>query len=299
MFNVPGMVEKINRDTIPVMINATDQGFPEGIPVLKFWEDSWKTNPWGRMTYGHFMIFEGTGQQIYAASGCQCREVMIHHDPYRHSIKHFDDGIRHFKRAQVLASRAAKGNESARKSLEELNARRDFAVKDLYRCMHDTRLHTARFLLDWGAAPWRKVLKVLTPRKPGDQDPLGANMRNAALQMLGDFVINDAPFAENLKGHVDTMYRIGAQEDAILAFKIAKGTNPDFSKIPVPPTLRKRAAWSLGVITGQGWDKDQDDLVTLAQAFWRQHKDDPQYAVEPELAPRIDMGPLIAGAGSR
>ena len=291
MLEAPGVAEKINRDSIPVMVNASDDGFPRGIPALKFWEDDYKFDPWARMTYGHFMLIDGKGEQTWGASGCQCHEVMVYKDPYRFGEKHFDQGIKLFQRASRLRDRA-KNSESARLSLAKIKNDTAAALRGRYVCMSDTRLHTGRLLVNWGGAPWKKVLSLIVPRKPGDIDPLGPNMRNAALHRVGEFLCNDEPFKEDATRHLAVIYALSSQEDAMKMLAKSKAGKVKISEVPLPVSLRKKAAFAIGQITGQNWSADASDLLETASAWWLKHQGDPEYAVKPELEGRFGLGPL-------
>ncbi|MFT7620691.1 MAG: hypothetical protein ACI97A_004349 [Planctomycetota bacterium] len=292
MLQLPGVPEQINRETVPVMVNTTDVGFPDELKCLKWWKDQYYVNPWTRMIYGHFVLMKSDGSRLYGTSGCQCVETMKHNHPFKFGQEHFSQAVDYFKRSRAL------------EAVENPNAEQKQGLKDIYAaiklqahlgriCGDDKRLLTGRFLADYGAQNWVTVLGQLMPPKKGqnEADPLGRRMRISAIRCLGEFVSDKTPFVGASASHLEALYKQAgvAQFDAIRA-KIMKEKKVKHLRpqdIPLPPSMVRLAAHSLGKVVGENWKKDDPELATKASTWWLKHEGEERFQLgEAQLTSR-------------
>ncbi len=285
LLEAPGVPEQINRDTVPVLINTTDSGFPDEIECLKWWKDQYYINPWTRMIYGHFMFINGDGSRYYGTSGCQCVESMKYDDSFKYGKQQFNKGVELFKKSRAL-ERISKRTQAEEKGLQDIYKEIEYRVAAGRVCGEDMRLLTGRFLAGHGAQNWATVLQQLMPPKPGqnESDPLGPNMRISATRRLGEFVSDKTPFTVGAEKHLEALYiQAGHEQYLALRKKILKEKKVGYicpEDVPLPPSLVRSAAYSLGQIVGQGWKKDAPDLVEVASRWWLAHQGEARFQVK-------------------
>ena len=284
LLNRPEIIAKINDRTVPVMVNATDTGFPQGIPALAKWAAAYRTNPFIHMTFSHFVLMDAAGEKVYGVSSCQFAEL-VGPGVYHGSADDLKAYVDRYWTMKSLRERVESGEHSAAEELarreKELAQHIDWRTQ----CTQDQRLITARYLLDWGASKWTNIMGVLLSSKPGTPKGYGPGVREAVVHALGEILVDDSPFRPLAKTHLDLIYSqlLPGEREQIHAGIIASGTVKRVEGIatkmlPVPNSLRFKAAWSLRQLTGQKWKYDRT-LIASARDWWTQHQSDPAWAI--------------------
>ncbi len=251
MAEEPGFAARVNREVVPVIHNATDLGFPEGLPALALSQEVFERSPWYHMTYGFFVLMNSDGTEAYGISGCQCVEH-LHGQVFVNLFSDFDRAMDRARRLKQLE--VDSGGESVRNvAMESIRAEVREEMLDAAQCGLDVRLMTARYLLDFGAAPWERVLEVLRPPAHGAVDPLEPGVRSLAVRALREFIADDRPFDPRAEHHVEAIYAQldPSERSKLIADTRARlGSSMRVSDLPIPPSLRLRAARALEEIEG-------------------------------------------------
>ncbi len=284
LLEVPGFPEQINQETIPALVNTTDVGYPQDVPCLSWWKNQYKDNPWTSMIFSNFVMINGAGSRVYGISGCQCVEAMKHNHPFKFAKRSFERGIELYKKSRSL-EKLKNLNESQKKGLNDIYAEMQHRELAGRICGNDGRLLTGRFLTGHGARDWDSVRRQLMPPKPGqnEKDPLGRRLRVAAVRALGEFLVDTRPFSQSAAEHLEALYiQAGPNQFHDFRRKFLEETgkkevSPE--DVPVPISLVKRAAHSLGLIGGQNWKNDDPKLLVKARAWWLQHQDEDRFRI--------------------
>ncbi len=271
----PELVEWINQATVPVRIDVTEY-FPSYLPALSEWGESFGRIPWLHYGYGWFTMIDSQGQHNFGVSGCQCVSHMVDKHPYNDVSEQAHRFYDRFQSAKAMA------NDSA--GLAALRASVDREMVESAHCNVDGRLSTARYLVNHGAVPWPGVIELLKFPEPGEEDNLVPGIRELSIQSLGEFISDDSPFEPWAAEHVEAFYRHVNKTERERLYAEARaradrmGIEFSPASLPVPPSLRIRAARALGIVTGQNWSEKGDALVDRARVFWKEHADDSLYA---------------------
>ena len=282
MLDKPEVIATVNAECVPVKIDATDTGLPPGIPALKIWYEHYDSNPYARMIYGHFVVMNPAGTKVYGISSNQFEEQYIG-KLYDGAHEYLKDYLARYRKYTALEVRAGT-DEKAREELAALDAEIDLHINRRFACSRDLRLTTARFLLNYGANLWARVLVFLKPPAEGETDSLQPGLRNGILHQLGDFLVNDSPWDPYSADDVRMIYKIlPAKETMALRAEILKRKKRadwTLADIPIPPSLRRKAAHGLGVILEKDWKLDDPETLAKAQSWYLAHKDDPKWQVK-------------------
>ncbi len=290
LLEAPGVPERINQETVPVMINTTNDGFPKDVKCLKWFRDQHKENPWIHMIYGFSIFINHDGSRYFGSSGCQCKNHTRRGTPYINAVQVFSNSLDRWKRVRRL-ERLEKRSKEEEAQLQKTYKDGEKQVAEGQVCGNDMRLMTARFLSGWGAESWKNVLAQLILPKPGqnENDPLGRRMRVAATRRLGEFILDDSPFDGRHTEHLAAIYTdVAATEYDEVRRKIMKQKKLRYVRpedIPLPPSLIRLAAVSLGKIVEKNWKASDPLLVKKARKWWAAHEKDPQFQLS-ALKPR-------------
>ena len=288
MLNKAEVIETINREVVPVQWNSTTQGFPD-LPAMKRWAEQFRKNPWARMIFAHHVLMDPDGSRLYGSLSCQCLELIKFKMPYLNAHRDLKQHIRNFKDYRAVEAMVAKDPE--RSGVLEAVLHGIEEEIDLARvCDTDIRFQTSRFLQGYGATNWMDVLKSIKKPAPGVPDPLEPAARPAFIRALGDFVLDDTPFDIKAEIHLRLMYaNISVEErgklmTAVKAKVATQGRTENQitpADIPVPPSLRRKAATALSFIFDLGWADDDKELIAKARAWWADHRDEKEFKIPP------------------
>ncbi len=293
MANNPRLAAKVNRDTIPVVINLTDQGFPDGLPALDYWRDLHARDVWSHFAFAVFFLLDPEAEESFGFYGCNCAEHLrvakFRLDTiYADLEDQFDLYLGRYRKVRALSA-SGENDAEARGELAGVRAELARELEGRRQCADDRRLFTARVLLGRGPAPWSRIVKALEYPQPGESDHLEAGVREAAIRTLADFITNDAPFAAEAMEHVEAIYeKLDPEERRATIARVRqrqalRGRAFQLTDLPVPHSLRVQAARALATITQQAWDGGEEMWVAQVRRWWQLHGHN--YAYEPALAP--------------
>ncbi|MEE9390942.1 MAG: hypothetical protein V3W41_00380 [Planctomycetota bacterium] len=281
MLERPGVPETINQRTVPVLINATDSGFPQGLPALKAWEADYYRDPWTKQIYAFFLLMDPDGQQVFGSSGCMCIEVAESSEVFSHAARKLDVMLeRHAKFHKLKAA----ANPVSRLALRALKKKIHEDLHCQHLCIHDLRLMTARFLNGKGSSDWNTVveLTLVAPRK-GASDYIGARMRTAAVYALGEFIVDDRPFDARAVDHLRVIHQLANRNAVHLGrLKVPKKSvslgKVQTPQLTLPLSLLVKAACTLSRVRKLGFGPKDPEILSKVQAWWRIKKQTAEFA---------------------
>ncbi len=236
----------INTATIPVRIDITDIGMPEGVPALRWHERALSGNPWIRRRFGHYVLIDAWGEEMLGVTFGQresdALEPMIR--DYKEFLKERE------KRGPRTTPFVPDPNEPMPDSLKKgpLNG----VWMTAYELSYDF---------------WLDVVDQLTVG-----EGLAPGVRNSAIHTYADFLNEDFPYDLLTMRGVGLGKRSGAgraPREPIPADRLTEAFD-----------LKERAALAVVRIVGLPIEEQGADLVAEVRAWWAEHRDDEEFRIE-------------------
>lgn len=235
----------INGGTIPVRIDITDSGFPEGVPALRWHVRTLKRNPWIRRRFGHYVLMDEWGREMLGVTFGQREEDAL--EPMIRKYNHL--------RRQVAVTL-----DEPAKSPEDDEVMPSNLVKGP---LNGVWMTAYELSYDF----WLDVVDQLTADKG-----IAPGVRNAAIHTYADFLTAEFPYDLVTMRGVGLGKRAGAGRDD--RAPIAE------ERITGAMGLEERAAMAVNRIVGLGFTEEGDALIARVKDWWSEHRDDEQFAIE-------------------
>lgn len=238
--------EFVNQETVPVRIDITDRGLPEGVRGLRWHHLALKQNPWIRRRFGHFALLDPAAEELYCVG-------------YGGSA---------FQRFKKLL--AAYKDMRAKGQLPPEPTEPDTLPPHL----HDTILwRTFGTAFELGFDNWPEVIDIVAE---GEQIVPG--IRSSVIHALGDFLFTGKPY-DNTNYHNTYRWRMnGMGVRTNSGHELLEVDNPKAPHLKL--SLHERAAVSLVQIENLPFDEKDPELVDKIRQWWTEHKNDDKYQIE-------------------
>lgn len=269
MLRLPEAAPILERSFVLAQVIIDDEGAPEDPPAARLLGQAFERIAWARATFGIWLAIDPEGEHLIGGSGCQLKTA-IDGPAFRQRalLDSLAEAERQLHRVEAIRRDVAAGKAGGKETLETYWRERNAWVEREFACIKDPRLFTARRLATSG---WHTYLDRLRPRENSGLVLYKAEVREPMIRSIGTFLVDDRPFAPGAAWHLTLLARaLPPEEVARMSAEAGTADGVDVTKVPVPPSLRRKAAVALSEIYGLGWDPGDPHLVAKARKWWRQ-----------------------------
>lgn len=291
MIHTPGMVDLINRETVPVWLNYSLHGFPRDLKA--FAPHHRDTLPWFRLNSAHSIVMDSDGSRLFGGGFEVIIQRTLEQKYFPNGPSNDDDtfpkskleeGIGRFREYHRLASLAAT-DPAKRRELDDFIARLNEWRDASYLPNVEPRVWTGLIICDFvGPNPWRLFSERCRHPGPNVPEPLAPGVRNAALHAFAKVAADTKPLIPIAQRVLNAYYEIWRShhpdDPSLAAAARFAGMHSDGSSFPY--AVRYRAAKGVELTAGVKIfsGSEDEDVVAVFKNWYAAAKDDPRWAIE-------------------
>lgn len=291
MIHTPGMVELINRETVPVWLNYSLHGFPRDLPAFEAHHRD--TLPWFRLNSAHSILIDCDGSQLLGGGFEVLVMRSLEQTEFPRGPSNDDDtfpkykleeGIVRFHEYHRLQELAA-ADPSQRPRLDEFVAQLREWRDSAFLPNIEPRVWTGLIICDFiGPNPWRMFSERCRHPGPNVPEPLAPGVRNEAVHAFAQVAADNAPLIPIAQRVLDSYYQIWRQynphDPSLVAATRFARLHHDGSSFPY--AVRYRAAKGVELTAGvQIFSGSEDeDVVAVFKDWWAKAKGESRWAIE-------------------